>query len=417
MDIARPEFKQRRRRRQWLIGGAVGVLLLAAWGAVVMLGPAMPVVERNGLLIDAVKRGELVRTVRGPGKLVPKDIRWIPAETAARVDRIVIKPGAKVQADTVILEMSNPEVEDQLMASAAELDLAKSDLKVKDADLNSRLLDLRSVFAQAKSEYETAHVQEEAELLALKNGVVAAVQYKKSLIALNLSKDRLHIEEQRLRDFERNISTQLAAEQVKIAQLARTRDLHQRQVDALNVRAGIDGILQLVAVEEGQQVTAGSSVARVARPSELIAELRIPETQARDIALRQTVKVDTRNGIVQGLVRRIDPAVEKGTVQVDVDLIGEMPPGARPDLSIDGTIEIGRLRDALYVGRPAYGEAGNVVDLYRIDADGRTAERVSVGLGLSSANAIEIKRGLREGDRVVLSDMSAYSQSAEVRLK
>jgi HlyD family secretion protein len=416
MDIARPELKQRKRRRQWLIGGAISILVVAAGAGLAALGPAIPSVERSSVLVDTVKRGELLREVRGPGTLVPKEIRWIAAETSARVERVLVKPGAAVEPDTVILELSNPEVDDQLLAAKAALTAAQSDLAAKRTDLKSRLLDQQASHAQARTDFETARMQAESEKSVAEKGIIPAVQYKKSLVALEQLKFRVSIEEQRVAEFGHNISAQIAAEQARLDQLANTRDLRQRQADALKVRAGIAGVLQRVPVEEGQQVSAGTNLARVARPGELMAELRIAETQAKDILIDQPARIDTRNGIVAGKVLRVDPAVQNGTVQVDVELTGTLPSGARPDLSVDGTIEIERLADVLYVGRPAFGQPDTEVRLFRVDADG-VAARVPVRLGRSSVNLIEIRQGLQVGERVVLSDTSAYDQSDRIRLK
>ena len=290
----------------------------------------------------------------------------------------------------MILELSNPEVDDQLLAAKAAVTAAQSDLAAKRTDLNSKLLDEQSALAQAKSDYETARMQAEAEKAVAEKGVIPAVQYKKSLVVLDQLKDRVTIEEQRVVEFRRNIAAQLAAEQARLDQLVATRELRQRQADALHVRAGIAGVLQQVPVEEGQQVAAGANLARVARPGELMAELRIAETQAKDVALGQPVKVDTRNGVVDGKVLRVDPAVQNGTVQVDVELVGKLPPGARPDLSVDGTIEIERLPDVLYVGRPAFGQPDSEVRLFQLDPASGVAARVPVQLGKSSVNLIEI---------------------------
>lgn len=417
MDIARPELKQRKRRRQVLTAGIVLALLAAAGIGLARLGPAMPSVERSSVLLGTVKRGELLREVRGPGTLVPKEIRWIAADTAARVERIVVKPGAAVQADSVILELSNPEVDDQLLAATAAHTAALSDLAAKRTDLNSRLLDEQSQLAQAKADYEAARMQAEAEKTVAEKGIIPAVQYKKSLVVLEQLKNRVSIEEQRVVEFRRNIAAQIAAEQARLDQLAATRALRQRQADALHVRAGIAGILQQVPVEEGQQVAAGANLARVAKPGELMAELRIAETQAKDIALGQPVKVDTRNGMVDGKVLRVDPAVQNGTVQVDVELLGQLPPGARPDLSVDGTVEIDRLPDVLYVGRPAFGQPDSEVRLFKLDPASGAATRVPVQLGKASVNLIEVVRGLDVGDQVVLSDTSAWDQYDRIRLK
>ncbi len=417
MDISRPELKTRKRRRQYLMVGGLLILFLAGGAGLAALGPAMPSVERSSVLLGSVQRGELLREVRGPGTLVPKEIRWIAAETSARVERIVVKPGAMVESDTVILELSNPEVDDQLLGAKAALVAAESDLAAKRTELNSRLLDERSSLARAISDHEIARIQAEAESSLAEKGIIPAVQYRKSLIVLEQLKNRVGIEEQRVVEFQRNISAQLASEQARLDQLIGARALRQRQADALHVRAGIAGILQRVAVEEGQQVAAGSNMARVARPGELMAELRIAETQAKDIVLGQPVRVDTRNGLVDGRVLRVDPAVQNGSVQVDVELLGALPSGARPDLSVDGTIEIERLPDVLNVGRPAFGQADSQVRLFRVDPDSSIATRVPVQLGKASVNRIEVQQGLAAGDQVILSDTSGWDQHDHIRLK
>lgn len=417
MDIARPELKQRKRRRRILLGAIATALVAAAGIGLARLGPALPSVERSSVLVDTVKRGELLREVRGPGTLVPKEIRWIAAETAARVERIVVKPGASVEADTVILELSNPELEDQFRAAQTAVTAAESDLAARRTDLKSRLLDEQSALAAANAEYASSRMQAEAEKPLAEKGIIPAVQYKRTLITLEQLKSRVDIEQQRVAEFQRNIAAQLAAEQARLDQLVNTRELRKRQADALHVRAGIAGVLQRVPLEEGQQVAAGTNLARVARPGELMAELRIAETQAKDVTLDQPVRVDTRNGIVEGRVLRVDPAVQNGSVQVDVELTGKLPSGARPDLSVDGTIEIERLPDVLYVGRPAFGQPDSEVRLFRVDPADGVAARVPVHLGRSSVNQIEIRTGLEVGDRVVLSDTSAYDQYDRIRLK
>lgn len=417
MDIARPELKQRKRRRQLILGAIATALVAAAGIGLARLGPALPSVDRSSVLVDAVKRGELLREVRGPGTLVPKEIRWIAAETAARVERIVVKPGATVETDTIILELSNPELEDQLRAAQTAVTAAESDLAAKRTDLKSKLLDEQSALAAANAEYASSRMQAEAEKPLAEKGIIPAVQYKRTLITLEQLKSRVDIEQQRVAEFQRNIAAQLSAEQARLDQLVNTRELRKRQADALHVRAGIAGVLQRVPLEEGQQVAAGTNLARVARPGELMAELRIAETQAKDVTLDQPVRVDTRNGIVEGRVLRVDPAVQNGSVQVDVELTGTLPPGARPDLSVDGTIEIERLPDVLYVGRPAFGQPDSEVRLFRVDPADGIAARVPVRLGKSSVNQIEVRNGLQVGDRVVLSDTSAYDQYDRIRLK
>jgi len=417
MDIARPELKLRKRRRRLLFGALAVALVGVAGLGLARLGPALPSVDRSSVLVDSVKRGELLREVRGPGTLVPKEIRWIAAETSARVERIVVKPGAAVEPDTVILELSNPELEDQLLAARSAVTAAGSDLAAKRTELASRLLDEQSALAAANADYAVASMQAEAEGPLADKGIIPRVQYRKTLISAEQLKSRVSIEEQRVAGFKANIAAQIAAEQARLDQLANTRDLRQRQVDALKVKAGIAGVLQQVPVEEGQQVAAGANLARVARPGDLMAELRIAETQAKDVSLGQATRIDTRNGIVEGRVLRVDPAVQNGSVQVDVELTGTLPAGARPDLSVDGTIELERLPDVLYTGRPAFGQPDSEVRLFRVDADTGIATRVPVRLGKSSVNQIEIMQGLVVGERVILSDTSAWDQYDRIRLK
>lgn len=416
MDIARPELKQRKRRRQLAFGAVAAALFLAFGVGLARLGPALPKVERSTVLIDTVRSGELLREVRGPGTLVPKEIRWIAAETPARVERILVKPGATLAADTVILELGNPELQDQLLAAETAVTAAHSDLAARRTELHSRLLDERSALAAARSDLAVAQMQAEAEGPLAEKGIIPRIQYRKTLIQVEQLATRVELEEQRVASFRDNIEAQLAAEQARLEQLENTRELRRRQVDALHVRAGIAGVLQQVPVEEGQQLAAGTNLARVARPGDLMAELRVAETQAKDVAPGQVARIDTRNGVVAGRVLRVDPAVQNGSVQVDVELVGALPAGARPDLSVDGTIELERLADVLQIGRPVFGQPDSTVQLFRVAADG-TATRVPVELGKASVNRIEVRAGLAAGDRVILSDTAAFDQHERIRLK
>jgi HlyD family secretion protein len=417
MDIARPDLKLARRRKHWLAGG-VGVVVLALGGlALATLEPAAPKVDRASVWIDTVKRGEMLREVRGPGTLVPKEIRWIAAETSARVERVVIKPGATVEAGSVILELSNPEVVDQHLAAQAALTAALADLTAKRVELENQSLDLEASIAVIEADHQSALLRAEAEGEMNRRGVVSTLQYKQTELTAQQLGTRLAIERQRAAKFRQNIAAQLAAEDARIEQLKNTLSLRQRQADALSVRAGIAGVLQQVPVEEGQQVLAGTNLARVARPDVLMAELRIAETQAKDVLVGQPVRIDTRNGIVAGTVTRIDPAVISGTVQVDVDFNDGMPAGARPDLSVDGTIEIERLVDVLYVGRPAFGQPETQSTLFRLDPDGDIARRVPVSLGRASVSVIEVRSGLQVGDRVLLADTSEWDRHDRIRLE
>lgn len=417
MDIPRPDYQKALQRRRWIIGGVVSLVLGTAAYGLSRLEPAAPRVERASVWIDTVKRGDLMREVRGPGQLVPREIRWIAAETPARVERIVVRPGATVQPEDLILELSNPEVSDAVLAARAEVQAARADLEAQRLALQTQALDQQARVAEIHADHASALLQAEAEGELNRKGIVSALQFRQSELRAEQLGVRLKIERERATMLQRNVEAQLDAARARLEQLENTLSLRERQAAALQVRAGMQGVLQVVAVEEGQQVTAGLNLARVARPDVLMAELRIPETQAKDVILGQTVRIDTRNGVVEGSVTRIDPAVANGAVQVDVDLIGSLPPGARPDLSVDGTIEIETLHDVLYVGRPAFGQIESDTTLFRLDAEGTIARRVPVRLGRASVSLIEVQRGLEVGDRVVLSDTSNYDRSDRLRLE
>lgn len=416
MDVARPDLKQKKQRKRLILGAIAGGVALLGIVGLARLEPAAPKVEAASVWTDVVKRGEMLREVRGPGTLVPKEIRWIAAETNARVERILIKPGATVQPDSVVLELSNPEVDEQLLAAQSAVAAAEADYTATRVQLENQLLDQEAMVAGTEADYEGARLQAEAEGELKRRGIVSSIQYRQSQLKADQLQTRLRIERERAAKFRQNIDAQLAASRARKEQLQNTLALRQRQADSLAVRAGIAGVLQQVPVEEGQQVAAGVNLARVARPDVLMAELRIPETQAKDVAMGQRVAVDTRNGVVEGRVIRIDPAVQAGTVQVDVDLVGTLPDGARPDLSVDGTIEIERLADVVYVGRPAFGQPGSTVGLFRLDPDSDLARRVPVKLGRASVSVIEVAQGLKPGDKVILSDTSAWDEYDRIRL-
>jgi HlyD family secretion protein len=416
MDIQRADLKLKKRRKQMLFGG-LGLAALVGLGLwVASLDAAAPQVDRESLWLDSVKRGEMLREVRGPGLLVPKEIRWIAAESPARVERIVVKPGAVVEPDTVILELSNPEVVETQLAAQSALVAAEADLAAQRMTLESQLLDQRANLAGVEADYESARLQTEAEADLAAKGIIPKIQYRRSQLTSERLKVRLDIEKERVTKFGQTMASQLAAQRARTEQLRSAAELRQRQLDGLKVRAGIAGVLQQVPVEEGQQVAAGINLARVARPDVLMAELRIPETQVKDVAVGQRVSVDTRNGLVAGTVMRIDPAVLNGTVLVDVDLEGALPPGARPDLSVDGTIQIERLDDVLYVGRPAYGQPESEVRLFKLDPESGIAQRVPVRLGRASVNLIEVQQGLQPGDQIILSDTSQWDEHDRLRI-
>lgn len=416
VDIHRPELKRKKQRKKLIYSG-VGIAAVAAVVLAVMtLDPASPSVARNAVWMDTVRNGEFVREVRGPGTLVPKEIRWVPAASAGRVERILAKPGARVEADTILAELSNPELMQQADEARWQAEAAMADWRSLEAELDRQLLDAQAGLIAVRADYESARIQAEAEVELAKQGVVSKLQARQSELRADQFKVRLPLEEQRIERLEASIQAQLDARQAVVEQAKRLGAQRDKQVVDLQIKAGISGVLQQVSVEEGQQVALGANVARVARPEELIAELRIAETQARDVLLDQVVRVDTRNGIVPGRVIRIDPAVQNGTVQVDVELTADLPVGARPDLSVDGTIEIERLTNVVFVGRPAYGQPGSTLGLFRVDEDGR-ARRVQVALGRASVNLIEVRSGLEPGDQVVLSDTSQWEDYDLLRLE
>ena len=417
MDIARPErAKQLRRRRILYAAGGVAVLAVASL-ALARLEPAPPSVEGSTLWIDTVRRGEMLRQVRGPGVLVPERERFVSAQSEGQVERVLLRPGVQVEPDTVILHMGNPELAQQAFEANAELSGAESDLRVLEAQLASDLLNAEAVAAALAAQLAEAQLQVEANERLHKEGLLPDITLKLSKLRAEELAARQKLERERLARLQESNRAQLSASASRLQQQRALQQLRQGQVRALAITAGISGILQEVTVEPGQRVQPGIVLARVAQPESLKAELRIPETQAKDVTVGQIAAIDTRNGIVPGRVTRIDPAARQGTVLVDVALDGELPQGARPDLSVDGTIEIERLPDVLFVGRPAFGQPGERVGLFRLDPDGETALRVSVELGRASTHTVEIVRGLDQGDKVILSDTSAWDGFEKIRLR
>jgi HlyD family secretion protein len=413
MDIPRPELKRQKRLRQIGIGAAVAVVLAIATVVLARLEPAAPTVARAAVWVDTVREGEMLRQVRGPGTLVPREIRWIAAQTAGRIERVFVRPGAVVEPDTVLAEMSNPDLMREADEARYELEAARAELTELELRLRSEALDQRAAVAAAKAAYEGARLQAEAERAA---GVVPALQVRRSELLAEELKTSLDIEQERLAQFGASVNAQIVARKARLAQDENAFARVQEQVASLKVRAGLGGVVQQVLSEEGETVVLGANIARVARPDELQAELRVPETQARDVQLGQLVSVDTRNGLVEGRVSRIDPAVREGTVQVDVELTGKLPQGARPDLSVDGTIEIERLPRVMFTGRPAYGQPNSTIGLFKLIEDGRYAVRVPVEVGRTSVNSVEVLQGLAVGDQVILSDTSAWDDADRIRL-
>ena len=420
MDIPRPDQARKKRRRRIALGlGSLALISVITLG-LARLKPAAPPVEKASLLFDTVKRGELVRQVRGNGTLVPQEIRWIPTISPGRVERILVLPGARVKADTVLVELSNPDL------TQAEFD-AESAVKTAVADednlrvtLDSQKLTQRSAVASALANYDNAKMDLEANE-NLSSNLVPAITLKKSKVQAEELKSVLAIEEERLKISADAAAAQLVSQDTKLAQLRGALELKRRQVEGLKIRAGVDGVLQRLGdltnpLQEGQQLPAGALVARVAEPARLKAAIKIPETQAKDVQLDQVAEIDTRNGVIPGHVIRVNPAVENGTVTVDVALDAPLPKGARPDLSVNGTIELERLKDVLYVGRPVQGQPESLVSLFKVMESGRAASRVQVKLGRSSVIAIEVVQGLQIGDTIILSDMSQWDAFERVRL-
>lgn len=416
VDIPRgEEVKRRKRIRQsiYAISALTAIILITV--GVSRLKPAAPTVDRATVWIDTVKQGPMVRQVRGSGTLVPEDIRWIPANTQGRVERIVLRAGAQVSPESVILELSNPELQQTVLGDKANLQAAEANLKSKQADLESALLNQRAATARVESDYRQAALQLEANESLYKDQLISELQLKQSRSQAQELQNRWEIEQKRTEIAAQNVKAQMAPQEAEVERLRTMYQLHSQQLDELKVRAGMAGVLQVVPVEVGQQVQPGANLARVANPRTLKAELRIPETQTKDLAIGQLASIDTRNGVVEGRVSRIDPAAQNGTVGVDVSLTGPLPPGARPDLSVDGTVELERLNNVVFVGRPAFGQENSTVGLFKL-TEGGEAVRVSVQLGRSSVNTIEIINGLRPGEQVVLSDMSQWDQYERIRL-
>jgi HlyD family secretion protein len=359
----------------------------------------------------------MLREVRGLGTLIPEDIRWIPAQTDSRVERIVLRPGAIVRPDSIIVELSDPQLQRDTLDAEYQLKGAEADYENLKVQVNSDLLNQRATAASVRSDYEQAKLQHEVDDQLQKQGLAADVTAKLSKVRAEQLAIRAQLEEERTKNAEETAKTRLAAQQARVEQQKALYNLRRSQLEALHVRAGINGVLQLVPVEVGQRVTPGANVARVADPKKLKAEIKIAETQAKDVAIGQKATIDTRNGIVAGRVSRIDPSVQNGTVTVDVAIEDQLPQGARPDLSVDGTIELENLKDVLYVGRPVHGQADSTIGIFKIVNDGAEAVRVNVKLGRSSVTTIEVLQGLQVGDKVILSDMSAVDNFDRIRLK
>jgi HlyD family secretion protein len=416
VDIARPESVKRKKKIRRIIYAVVALAAVAGISfGVSRLSPAAPGVERATVWIDTVKRGPMVRQVRGSGTLVPENIRWITATTSGRIEKRLLRPGATVTPNSVILVMSNPDL--QQAATTAELawKSAQATLENRRATLQSDLLTQQAAVATAESNYKQASLRLEANRELHKDKLISDLQLKEFEGTAAETKNRLNISEKQLEIAKAGVKSQIAPQEADVNQKRAAYDLVLKQLEDLKVKAGMHGVLQLLPVEEGASVAANAQVARVADPTVLKAELRIAETQTKDIKIGQVAEVDTRNGRVPGRVIRIDPASLNGTVGVDVTLEGALPPGARPDLSVDGEIRLEKLDDVIFVGRPAFGQEESTIQLFKLMPNGE-AIRTKVVLGRSSVNQIEIREGLQPGDQVILSDMSSYDQFDRVKL-
>jgi HlyD family secretion protein len=420
MDIARPEFKQQKRKRQILLSAVVIVIIAAVTMGVYRLRPAAPTVERGTVWTDSVKRGPMLRQVRGVGSLVPsqESVLQIPAETEATVVRIRVLPGGSpVKADTVLVDMSNPQVEQSAVDAQLQWKAAVADYQSQKMKLESDLMNQRAGAATVKADYTQAELQAQTDKALYDLGVISGLAYKASKGKSDELTTRNSLEDQRLVSSQKSIDSQLAELQAKVDQMRVLADLKQKQLDALKVRAGIDGVLVELPLQVGQHVLPGTMLAKVVQPNHLMAQLKIAETQARDVQPGEPASVDTHNGVIAGTVMRVDPGVQNGTVTVDVKLTGELPKGVRPDLSVDGTVDLERLDNVLYVGRPAFGQENSTISLFKLGPDGHEAQRVPVKVGRASVNSIQIVDGLHEGDTVVLSDMSRWDNTDRIRLQ
>jgi HlyD family secretion protein len=416
VDIARPSQAKKKRIRRILYVTA-GVLVVGAISlGVSKLKPAAPTVDRAVVWIDSVKKGSMLRQVRGSGTLVPEDIRWIPAQTQGRVERIILRPGAQVTPDSVILEMSNPDLENSVRAAQLDYQSAQAAYTNRKAQLQSDLLQQESNVANIETQSKQADLELQANESLYKDKLISLITLEQKRGLASDLKNRLVVENKRLAITREGLTSQLAPQEADVNSKKAQWELRRRQLDDLKVRAGMSGTLTAVPVERGQQVGPGTNLARVANPTNLKAELRIAETQTKDIRIGQYAEVDTRNGVVKGHVSRMDPSSTGGTVGVDVIMDGALPPGSRPDLSVDGTIQLEKLENIIYVGRPAFGQENSTVTIFKVQANGE-ALATKVKLGRASVSTIEVIEGLNPGDQVILSDMSQYDAFDRVQLK
>jgi HlyD family secretion protein len=416
MDIPRPSQAKAKLKKRILLGSIAVLALVGITVVLARLKPAAPTVERNLVWIDSVKRGQMLRQVRGLGTLVPEEITWIAARTQGRVSKIVLRPGSPVTPDSIILVLSNPDVVRAATDADSQLKAAEAELANLKVTIESAVLAAESTAANAKAEFEQAKLRAEVNEQLFKDGLVSPLEMRLAKVTAEQAATRNTIEQKRYAFSKDSVAPQLSVKEAEVDRLRDQAKSRHDDLDALSVRAGMDGVLQVLPVEVGAQVQPGLNLARVADPRRLKAEIRVAETQARDIEIGQVAQIDTRNGIVAGKVQRIDPSVQNGTVTVDVTISDELPRGSRPDLSVDGTIELERLDNVVYVGRPAFGQERSTVKIFRLDPAGTYATRTQVQLGRSSVNTIEIVEGLQPGDRVILSDMSQWDSNDRVKL-
>jgi HlyD family secretion protein len=420
MDIPRPDQSKAKRKKRIIYGSIAALVLIGITAVLAQLKPAAPTVDRNLVWIDAVRRGQMLRQVRGLGTLVPEEIRWIAARTQGRVDTIILRPGAIVTPESVILILANPDVEQAASNADSQLQAAEAEFENLKVTLQSGVLAAESAAASAKADYERSKLQAEVNEQLAKDGLISNLDLRLSKVVAEQNATRHEIEQKRYKFAQDSIAPQLAVKKAEVDRLRAVATLRHDELDALKVRAPMNGVLSALPVEVGAQVQPGTNIARVADPTKLKAEIRVAETQAKDIRERQPAEIDTRNGIVAGYVSRIDPAVQNGTVTVDVHITGDLSQtGARPDLSVDGTIELERLDNVINVGRPAFGQEKSQVGIFKANGDKSTATeavRVQVKLGRSSVSAIEIVSGLNPGDFVILSDMSQWDTNDRIKL-
>lgn len=417
MDIHRPELAKKKKRKRLALSVGGGIVFVGLVVGLFMFDPGPYQVDEETVLIAEVERGPMLREVRGVGTLVPAEVRWVAARSSGRIERIFVLPGAMVEPDTIIMEMSNPELAQQAQDAELQMSAAEADYVSYKVELESRLLQQKSTLAQIRADYRDAQLQAEINLELYKDGLESELAMKRSQLREDQLETRLELEEQRLAFGEEAMEAQLSARNSQREQARARYALLQEQMEGLTVRAGFAGVLQKQDVEVGQQIGPGQSLSQVADPNSLKAVVRISEHQAKDILIGLNSEIDTRNGLVSGRVTRVDPNVESGTVAVDVELYGELPKGSRPDLTVEGVIEIEKLDDVVFVGRPIYASAEKTARIYKLEADSQVAIRVPVDFGKSSVNEIEVVRGLMPGDRIILSDTSDWDSYDRIQLR